>query len=219
MNECLIVTSESRSEIIEINRIFLAGDVIIINDRLTEHKIYRRAKATWRSFRFFHALASLFNLPPMSEKLKLRPSGSCGTEEAARFYETKPDCFTARAKEETERFRVSCKLKPRHLPILLLFLLLFTLLLSPRRSCSESSLYLSREIYTRVYAPVNAAVTRDLVSAFATVRCVLVLRIKLFSSSYIHYMYIHTHTHIIYIYAVRHNAANFNAAEFRRGAI
>lgn len=46
MNECLMVTPESRTETIEINRIFLAGGVIIINDRLTEREIHRCAKAT-----------------------------------------------------------------------------------------------------------------------------------------------------------------------------
>jgi len=58
-------------------------------------------------------LASPFNLPVTTEKLKLRPSGSDGIGSAFPR-ETKPDCsdyHRARGEEEAERSRVSCKLK------------------------------------------------------------------------------------------------------------
>lgn len=160
----------------------------------------------------------------MSEKLKLRPSGSGDVGSGARFYETKPDCSVARERRKRRNdsgFPASWN--PATISSSSSYPSLFLPLPSPRCSRSESSLYLSREIYTRVYAPVNAAVTRDLVSAFATLHCLLVLRIKLFSSSYIyiHIYMLHVYTHICAQYAcvARHNAANSNAVKFRRGAI
>jgi len=140
----------------------------------------------------------------MSEKLKLRPSGNGDVGSGARFYETKPDCSVARERRKRRNDSgLPASWNPATISSSSSYPSLFLPLPSPRCSRSESSLYLSREIYTRVYAPVNAAVTRDLVSAFATLRCLLVLRIKLFSSS--SYIYIYTYICYMCIHIYAHN--------------
>jgi len=138
-----------------------AGDIIIINDRPAERENLIRAKAqndlaairSFLPFFFSYLSRSLFNLPVTSEKLKLRPSGSgsIGNARWKRASTRQSRIVPPRAEEEAERDpRVSCKRKPTTASSFFSFSTSSCCLHRDVRS--ESSLYLSREIYTRVRA-------------------------------------------------------------------
>lgn len=159
MDECLVIPVEIGLRLSRLIGSF-TSDVIIINDRPAERENLIRAKAQndltairFYPFFFFSYSRSLFNLPVTSEKLKLRPSGSgsIGNARWKRASTRQSRIVPPRAEEEAERDpRVSCKRKPTTA----------SSFFSPSTSScclhrdvrSESSLYLSREIYTHVRA-------------------------------------------------------------------